>query len=314
MEVRTKLRNELRKHFEGDISGLEPVESGFTHETFFFSNADNELVVQALTGGKDKEYAIKRKAKVYEMAEKYSVDIPKLILGPENISFNGDESLYFVVRRAPGSEMKESFQESVLDEIGVELAKIHGMESFEHPGWVKPVDGGFEPFVFDDGSYEDWIISNLEDDIEVLRKNGMKDAADRAELFVRENKDNVPTDFEPVLCHNDYSPDNIITKNGEITGVIDFDYVFSSDPRRELVKAANSFQIEDIDIREKLYKNYMTESSLENFQEVEPFYRVETMVRIVASLFHLDVDPSQEEKEKYSKMINKAIEKPKKRM
>jgi len=307
MGLNVELSNELKDRFGGDISELEPVESGYTHETFFFSHRGRELVVQALTGGQDKEYAIKRKAKVYELADEYSVEIPELVLAPKKLSFEEKETVYFVVERASGTEMKEGFEKNVLEDLGEVLANIHSMEIFEHPGWLKPVEEGFEPFEFDEGSYEDWIISNLKEDIEVLRQNGMVDTADKAQQFLKENIERVPTDFKPVLCHNDYSADNIITENGEINGVIDFDYVFSSDPRRDLVKAANSFQIEGIDIRKKLYKNYLKTNQVEGFERVEPFYRVETMVRIVASLFHLNVSLNEKEKQKYSEMISEAV-------
>lgn len=301
-----EMKKELGRVF-GDISDFGTPSRGLTHQTFVFSSGGKDLVVQVCDDDRDKERALRRKAKVYELAEEFDVKIPKLVKAPNSFSHSGEERIYFVVEEAEGKTLDRGFDESLITEIGKALASIHEMDEFDRAGWLIPVEEGFEILDFEEDSHDKWIISEFQEDIEILHENGFEDVADALNSFLEEYRDQLGFEFEPVLCHNDYSPDNILSKDGEITGVIDFDYVFSSDPRRDLVKAANSFAVEGMDHREDIYEIYLEARELENFREVEPFYRVETLTRIIASFFHLDVNLTEEERKVYSDMLKEAL-------
>jgi aminoglycoside phosphotransferase (APT) family kinase protein len=306
MSLASEMKKELERGF-GDVSDFGAPSRGLTHQTFVFSSGGKDLVAQVCDDDRDKERALRRKAKVYELAEEFDVKIPKLVKPPNSFSYRGVERIYFVVKEAEGKTLEKGFDESLISQIGQELARIHEMDKFDRAGWLRPVENGFEVLDFEEESHREWILSEFQEDIEVLRENGFGEVADSLNSFLEEYRDQVEFEFEPVLCHNDYSPDNILSKDGEITGVIDFDYVFSSDPRRDLVKATNSFAVEGMDHREDIYNSYLETRELENFREVEPFYRVETLSRITASFFHLDVNLTEEERKVYSEMLKEAL-------
>lgn len=306
MGLDAEMKKELERSF-GDVSDFGTPSRGLTHQTFVFSSGGKDLVAQVCDYDRDKERALRRKAKVYELAEEFDVKIPKLVKAPNSFSYCGEERTYFVVEEAEGKTLDKGFDESLISQIGQELAKIHEMDKFDRAGWLIPVEDGFEVLDFEEDSHREWILSEFQEDIEVLRENGFEEDADSLNSFLEEYRYQLGFEFEPVLCHNDYSPDNILSRDEEITGVIDFDYVFSSDPRRDLVKATNSFSVEGMDHREDIYESYMEARELENFRKVEPFYRVETLTRIIASFFHLDVNLTEEERKVYSEMLKEAL-------
>lgn len=305
MDLKDKAFDLASEEFEV-VSSVDKIASGLVHTTFSVSVDGKSFVLQISDSDVERERAVRRKVKVYELASNYDVKIPELVKKLDSFTFEDEERYYYIVEKVDGSGLDQSFDKRVIGEAGRELAKIHEMESFNLSGWLKPMESAFKAFKFDEGSYIEWLKSNLNKDLQILKENGFEQISDDIQEFFEDQSLEVLSGFDPVLCHNDYSPDNILSKNGELTGVIDFDYVFSSDPRRDLVKAANSFKIEGFDAREELYRSYLEENELEGFERVEPIYRLETFVRIIASVFKLRDDIEDSEAEYFEQLLNDA--------
>lgn len=145
-----------------------------------------------------------------------------------------------------------------------------------------------------------------------MEDEGWKELVEKSEKFREEYGKQLPEDIEPVFCPNDFSTDNIMVENGEITGVIDFDIAYAGHIQRDLVKSANAFWMidpgPDTEIRENFYKGYRQEKELdESFQVKEPIYRVETLTQLAASLIEMD-HFDEEEKEFYREQLTRIIE------
>lgn len=140
----------------------------------------------------------------------------------------------------------------------------------------------------------------------------MEELGESVEKFVEDNTDKLPEQFQPVLTHTDYSPDNVLWKDGEITGVIDWDYARSSYAVRDLVNSANAFWMNDPgadwDIRETFYQGYQEiREPEESFEQEEKFYRVETLASLTAGLLRMDA-LDQREQEFYREEMMQEIE------
>jgi Ser/Thr protein kinase RdoA (MazF antagonist) len=161
-----------------------------------------------------------------------------------------------------------------------------------------------------ENDYEHWISDMFRQSVERFRDNNLE-IADELDNIKYSIGESVPTDFDNVLCHNDYSPDNILFENDQVTGIIDFDVAYIGDRNRDIVDGANSFWMHspntDWNPRDKFYDGYKHVRKLgNNFWESERFYRFETQVVTVSYLTHLNIlTPRQEEF--YSNEIMKAL-------
>ena len=105
------------------------------------------------------------------------------------------------------------------------LARIASV-AFDSPGWINS-DGTVSPFPFDGIS---GFVSDMLDQEEVLRWTGQaiakavaKTVADASDLIEILNA-------ESYLVHGDFNPTNILIKNGEVSGVLDWEYSHSGTP------------------------------------------------------------------------------------
>jgi aminoglycoside phosphotransferase (APT) family kinase protein len=138
------------------------------------------------------------------------------------------------------------------------------------------------------------------------------DAAARAAESVADRLDALAAPAVPVLCHDDFSPDNLLFEGEAVTGVLDFDLARAGHPHRDLVKAANAFWMHDPaadwDVRGAVYRGYRAAAGLgDSFAEREPLYRVETLVEILAGMLDLDALPAAE-RAVYGRRLREAVE------
>ena len=95
--------------------------------------------------------------------------------------------------------------------------------AFDSPGWINS-DGTVSPFPFNGIS---GFVSDMLDQEEVLCWTGQaiaeavaKTVADASDLIEILNA-------ESYLVHGDFNPTNILIKNGEVSGVLDWEYSHS---------------------------------------------------------------------------------------
>lgn len=219
-----------------------------------------------------------------------------------------ESGLYVIVEDLKATTVNEDITESATKISGKYLAYIHDSKSFEKAGWWDWENG--EPTVigFPGDSLKSRIRNNLEDNLEFFREENIDWLAEVTERFLDSYIENVPTGFEPVFVHHDYNPGNILVENGEIKGILDFDYAHASHAQRDLVKAANNFWIRgDVD-RKNIYEGYREVRKLDEFfKQNEPLYRLETLIDILKAMIEFD-QMSIKEVKRYQPDINEVEE------
>lgn len=285
---------------------VERASTGLVHETFILCYPQDDLVLQVADADQKRVWALERNCEIFSWENQ--LPIPDLVQDIEEVQIGVEKRKFYISERLPGKILQKSLEEGISEEIGCKLAQFHDLKSFETSGGLARTENGFEVKQFDEGSFSDWLLENIKKDTEVLKDSGIEDIADDIKKFFEKHGDKLPKDFNPVLCHNDYSPDNILAQEGKITGIIDFDFTIAGDTRRDLVKTANSFWMEGFDTRNEIYEGYRKERNLEDFQEVEPIYRLETLLRIIASLFKLKEEVGEGEKDDYREKLSETLE------
>ncbi len=309
-KISPELDGEIRSILGCDMKEIITISDGLIHQTYEIKTDKGEYIFQIADADKDKEKALERKVSVFSKAEESGLRVPELVT--ENVRVtkkNGERRKFYIVEKIPGKSLREKNSPELAYNAGRKLADIHNIQKYEDTDWLMPEENGFRIQQFEEGNLKNRILSKTKEDVLILKKNGFEEAGNKIQEIFKKYGENLPEEFRPVLCHNDYSPDNIITQNGKITGIIDFDYAYSGHNQRDLVKAANSFWLEGLNVREEFYEGYSRSGKLEDsFEENEPLYRLETLTRIIASIFELKDEVDSREKEEYSRKLNETIQ------
>jgi aminoglycoside phosphotransferase (APT) family kinase protein len=291
---------------------VEQIADGLIHQTYLVAYGDEEYVIQVSDVDEERERALERGATAYAVARDAGVPVPKLVSDHVQLFEDNEQGRkYYVAAKIPGTSLRASFRPGLATTAGRTLADIHGVRQFAEAGWLVPAEDGFSVEPFPEGSLKDWIISTVQEDTATLAEHGMEDAATQVRRLFDRYGDTLPggDEFQPVFCHNDYSPDNIFADKGEITGILDFDYAYAGHNQRDLVKAANAFWLEGHDVRTELYEGYREAGDLNaSFEHNEPLYRVETLNRIIASIVELRDDVGEDERETYRRMVAETVQ------
>ncbi len=312
-----KTRKAVRRTVGERPEEVEEIEEGLIHETYSVKVDDRELIVQ-FSGDEDDSSSLEHNLRCYELFQD-TVPVPDPVT--EQVE-KLDGKKFMIVEKLPGETAESDITREKTTEAGKALAKIHDQASFPHEGWMdlKKEDStprelleGLELHRFEKGSLRRRKLDNMySKKIPTLRENGFGDAAEEVEKFLKENEGLFPKDFTAVPVHIDFSPDNVLFREEELTGVIDFDYMYAGLDVRDLAKSANSFWMHDPgadwDVREKFYEGYREIRELpEGFEELEAFFRIETLARLVASVIELD-EMDEEEMEFYRGELEEELE------
>ncbi|AOV94987.1 hypothetical protein AQV86_03620 [Nanohaloarchaea archaeon SG9] len=311
--MKEKIRKATRKVLKRKPEKINEMEEGLMHETYSVT-VDGEKYIVQFSGREDD--SLKHNLKCYELFQD-TVPVPETVTR-EVQEVNGQK--FTTVEKVQGESAEKNVNPERTRNAGKTLARIHSKASFPHEGWMemKKEDQtpeelleGLQLHSFEKGSLKRRKIDNMYNEkIPVLRENGFG-VADSVEEFLRKNEGLFPENFTAVPCHLDFSPDNVIYRGKEISGVIDFDYMYAGLDVRDLVKSANSFWMHDPaaewSVREEFYRGYQKVRDLpENFEELEAFFRIETIARLVASVIDLD-EMNEDEKEFYREELKKEL-------
>lgn len=307
--MKNKIREIIQKEFGSEPESFEQEAEGLKHETYTVTVDGEEYIVQFSADDYENHDSLKHCLKMYELFSDSEVPVPEAVTEePQTL----EDEKYIIVNKIPGENMEQSVSREKVRQAGKLLAKIHDHQSFEHEGHIEFTENEMDVHQFDEGSQKEKHRSEREEKLEILRENGLEELADQLEEYLAENIDKAYTqEFEPVICHDEYSPDNTIWNQRKITGIIDFDYAYSGIPERNLIKAANTFWMQDPgadwDIRRVFCKSYREEREVaENLEEIEKYYRVETLAWLVAGLIDMG-EVSEEQKKFYNKEIQKML-------
>lgn len=291
------------------------VEEGLLHETYVLDCDGSEYVLQfASDADDDREDALRRGLNCYVVLRDSEVPVPAVVT-EEVKEFDGRR--YALVEKLSGETGERDVSPRRVRNAGRHLAKIHDATEFDSAGWIRFEDRSPSVREFRDGGLKQRILRSVADSTSVLRDGGLETAGkavervfDRTDEFLPDELP--PDDFRPVLCHDDYSPDNVLFRGDEVTGIVDFDRAYAGHDHRDLVKAANCFWMHDPcsdwDVRAAFYDGYREVNELDRaFKRHEPLYRLETLAGIVAGLLDID-ELSDYEREFYAARILDAVE------
>lgn len=307
-----EIKELVETEFEEHPSSLEEVEEGLKQKTYRVKVGGEKYILQ-LSDKLDEGYnGLERNVKAYQLLKDTSVSVPELVTEELRRYENGQEWKYYISGCLPGESLESQMTPELTSKSGEILAKLHNFQSYDEAGWLLPEENGFSVVPFEEGGFKNYVLQNWRESIETFEDEDWNELTEKSREFLENyGKRLLPEDVNPVFCHDDFSTQNIMADDGEITGIIDFDMAHSGHNQRDLVKAANSFWMidpgENTGIRENLYKGYRQEKELEeNFNQNEPIYRVETLTGIVAGLIRMN-HFSDFEKNFYRKHLKRII-------
>lgn len=298
----------LERELDESATVVERVDEGLLNETYRVDYGDSTYVLQIAPDDEEAAANLRVGANCYRLLDDTDVPAPKVVPGTPGTH---EGRTYVVVEALPGETGKLDVSPERTRNAGRQLAEIHRATSFDEPGWLR-FDDGPSVVEFDEGGFDAWRRRKVLDNARYLRDGGMERVGRDVERLFDEGVWLSPADSRAVLCHNDFSPDNVLFSGSEVTGVIDFDHAYAAQPFRDVAKAANGFWMHDPgadwDVRETFYDGYRAVRELgEEFAAAEPRLRVETLTVGVGGMVRMD-EFSAAEKEFYAERLQAAIE------
>jgi aminoglycoside phosphotransferase (APT) family kinase protein len=282
------------REFGEQPDSVDEISEGLKQETFRLNYPKENYILQLSNKiGRDKN-GLERNVKAFQLLKDSEIPIPSLVT-PElkHYKNNSEEWKYYICECLDGESLESQMTPELTVKSGKILAKIHNFQNYNEAGWLLPEENGFSVVSFEEGSFKKYVLENWQESIETIEEEGWDELVDRSRDFYDSYADRLPDEINPVFCQDDFSTQNIMVSDGEITGIIDFDMAHSGHNQRDLVKSANCFWMidpnEHSEIREHLYEGYRKERDLEDdFKVNEPIYRIETLSGLVAGLMRMD--------------------------
>lgn len=308
-----------RRELGATPDSVVEVTEGNLHETYELHCDDRGYVLQFGSDvDEQRRDALGRSLGCYLALRDTEVPVPEVVTEAVR-SFDGRR--YALVELRPGETAKLDVSPAKTRRAGRCLAQVHDARTFDAAGWIRYGSDELrvQPF---EGGLSGWISHTLEETVRTLREGGMETAGTAVERsfdgirtdfssWFDGDRSGAPIDERPVLCHGDFSPDNVLFRDGNVTAILDFDRAYAGHEQRDLAKAANAFWMHDPGadwaIRETFYEGYREERRIDpTFERREPLYRVETLANAVAGLLSMG-ELTEYERSFYTERIEDAI-------
>lgn len=295
----------FERELETVPSTFERVKEGLLHDTFAIAGADGDYILQfASDEDDDRVDSLRRGLGFFILLQDSTIPVPGVVT--ETVG-EYDGCRYILVEKLPGETGYLAVSPDRARNAGRYLAKIHNFRRFGRSGWLRFDNHELSVHEFREGTLKRKILRDARDHASRLENGGLEAAAIEFKRVFDQVEKALPNSIEPGLCHDDYSPDNVLFVDGRVTGILDFDRAYSGHHQRDLVKAANNFWLHDPgsdwDVRGELYRGYRQVTELDSsFERREPLYRMETLLCIVADMLGLGI-LSNDEKEFYDERI-----------
>lgn len=254
---------------------------GGIKESYVVTLEDERFVLQL--DAPEEAGSLRRCLGCYRLLRETPVPVPQVVASGEQAG-----RTYGLVEHLPGESAELDVSPERAQEAGDQLARIHEARAFEHVGELRFGENAVtvEPF---EASHAGRLSHEVVEWAESLRDAGLGAAVDDVERLLTERASRLPEPDEYVLCHGDFSPDNVLFRGTPVTGVVDFDVAFAGPAALDLSRAANAFWLHepgaDWDPRERLYAGYRERRGVpSNFDRWEPLYRIAALTRGVAGL------------------------------
>ncbi|MCJ7450291.1 MAG: aminoglycoside phosphotransferase family protein [Candidatus Nanohaloarchaeota archaeon QJJ-9] len=185
----------------------------------------------------------------------------------------------------------EENREELLEEAGRILAKVHSIE-YNKQGTILYKDIERESFI----DYAERIVKN---NLEKLEGK----LTDKETEKARKILEKIPEDSERRLCHNDFGLWQVMVDDGEISGIIDWEYAMSLSTSYDLAKAEVSTNIFSEGF-ESIIRGYKRKRNLpENYKNHK------NVLKLIPALELMGFFKNQEENyQKAKKVFDKVVE------
>lgn len=285
------------------------IEEGLQHDTYRIHCDAGTYILHVAEADEEVVDALRQGLYWYVALQDSAVPVPGVVT--ETVRKH-DGRHYVLVEKLPGETAERDIDPERVHNAGRYLAKIHGFLTFERAGWIRFDDGDPVVEAFEAGSPRRWLMERLDERVRILRGKELETVGKDVERVFDRVGEHLPDTFQPVLCHSDYSADNVLFEEGTVTGILDFDYAYAGHDHRDIVKSANGFWMHDPtanwDVRSTFYEGYREETELDrSFERNEPLYRAETHAGTVAALLDMG-ELSDSEQEFYAGTIRDALE------
>ncbi len=299
----------VNREFGASAEVVGRIDEGLIHDTYEVRFEDGDVVLQIASPTEEHEDSLRQGLHCYLLLQDTAIPVPRVITRTVQ-EWNG--RTYVLVEKLPGATATLDISPRRVRNAGRVLAKLHASLSFERAGWFRFDDHGVSIEGFQEGSYDAWRHRTVQDNAEYLQAGGLETAGRAIKRVFSQVRLEAEDARGTVLCHNDYSPDNVLFHDDEVTGVIDFDHAYAGARHRDIVKTANSFWMHDPgvnwDVRSTFYEGYTTVTELDaSFEESEPMVRAETLAVLVGGMARMG-ELSAYETDFYAERILEAID------
>lgn len=234
------------------------------------------LRVDGLTDWDVSRFAGEKRA--YDLLKNSGVPVPEvLVLDTSHTLLSHD---YMVMTKVSGQPMIDSWpaltdseRHEVAFQAGRYLALMHQMTLERFSAFYDMPDGGFDNWpAFVDDFYQDYRAWGL--------KNGALDAplVKRLDTAMQSMIPLLATVTMPRLVHGDYNFENVLQQDGQVTGILDFEWSKAADPAWDF-KLHVQWEEDCPGCREPVYAGYQSLRPLD-----ESLFRRATLYRLLMLL------------------------------
>lgn len=288
---------------------VAPVAEGLQHETYVLRVAGRDYVLQFAASGDSRDVdSLARGLYWYVALQETDIPVPEVV--SERVA-EFDDRRYVLVEKLPGTTGERNVSPARTRNAAASLAAVHDHAAFDTAGVLVGASDGPSVRASGDATFREWVQRDVSKSAGHLRDAGLVSAADGLERVRDEFADRLPESFDPVLCHGDFSPDNVLFRDDEVVGVLDFDRARAGRAEWDLAAAANAFWMHDPTAdwanRETFYEGYRAVRPVAgSFERREPLYRAATLAGHVAGMLALG-ECSAYEREFYADRLQNAV-------
>ena len=230
---------------------------------------------------------------------------------PEVVEYNEDKSI-LVTESLGERTLEDTDRESVYKDAGRQLAKVHSISPTSTYGLLAQDEEGLK------GTTDNWrsvlhqqyrqFMINTRDFLE-------SDEAAEINRYYHQNIDKVPLNTQKSLLHCDFKPENVVHKDGEVEGIIDWDAAKSGDPDFEYITAKETMKRRGKPVQ-AFREGYGEERDFDLNQDIEDIYSLHANLNFLSSMMfqkeELDKDITDRNTEFSMKRIDEILSESKK--
>ncbi|PSG98834.1 MAG: hypothetical protein BRC29_01765 [Nanohaloarchaea archaeon SW_7_43_1] len=309
--------------YKNQINEKEDI-SGHNNRIFKVKLEDKTVICKSCVGTKPKQDCRKEVGMNQLLKRRTSVKTPELLYS--NPSTDKTEYPFFITEYIDGKSLQDSFPElnaenqvEIVEQAGQILGEVHSEISFQHAGELKPENEGIK--VDRESNWIEYIVEELNQAIEKAEDTRFKDLTGKADNVVA--KLSQLEEPEKTLVFYDFRPDNVITEDGKIKALIDFERAWSGDPLWDYAYSEMSFvepyhyftmhkprKAGDAELREVFQKGYEQEEQLgTGWRRKVKLYKLGIIIKgfITFKGFTEGMEMSEEEINRQEKLLRTAF-------